>query len=100
MESEKLTAWDRVTIARNANRPTALDYIENIFTHYGINPNLVCELACGTGNVTIPLAKRGYDMTAVDISEDMYEIPAEDAYIETDENGVVIEPDGGAEDAQ
>lgn len=36
----------------------------------------------------------------VDISEDMYEIPAEDAYIETDENGVVIEPDGGETDAQ
>ncbi|MEE1224675.1 MAG: class I SAM-dependent methyltransferase [Clostridia bacterium] len=53
------------------------DYIENIFTHYGINPNLVCELACGTGNVTIPLAKRGYDMTAVDISEDMLNIARE-----------------------
>lgn len=53
------------------------DYIENIFTIYGINPDLVCDLACGTGNITIPLAKRGYDMTAIDISEDMLNIARE-----------------------
>ena len=29
--SEKLTAWDRVSMARDLSRPTALDYIENIF---------------------------------------------------------------------
>lgn len=50
------------------------DYIENLFDMYGANPNLVCDLACGTGNITIPLAKRGYDMTGVDISEDMLNI--------------------------
>lgn len=53
------------------------DYIENIFGMYGINPNLVCDLACGTGNITIPLAKRGYDMTGVDISEDMLNVARE-----------------------
>ncbi len=36
----------------------------------------------------------------VDISPDMYEVPAEEAYIQTDENGVVIDLDGGADDAQ
>lgn len=55
------------------------DYIENIFDMYGINPNLVCDLACGTGNVTIPLARRGYDMTGVDISEDMLNIARQKA---------------------
>ena len=29
--SEKATAWDRVIIAREMDRPTALDYIEKIF---------------------------------------------------------------------
>ncbi len=56
---------------KDINYEHLADYIENIFSHYGVNPDLVCELACGTGNVTIPLAKRGYDMTAIDISEDM-----------------------------
>lgn len=55
------------------------DYIENIFTMYDINPDLVCDLACGTGNVTIPLARRGYDMTGVDISEDMLNIARDKA---------------------
>lgn len=62
---------------RDINYDRIADYIENIFSHYGINPSLVCDLACGTGNVTIPLAKRGYDMTAVDISEDMLNIARE-----------------------
>ncbi|MCH5209970.1 MAG: class I SAM-dependent methyltransferase [Oscillospiraceae bacterium] len=50
------------------------DYIENLFDMYSVNPHLVCDVACGTGNMTIPLAKRGYDMTGVDISEDMLNI--------------------------
>lgn len=53
------------------------DYIENIFSHYGISPDLVCDMACGTGNVTIPLAKRGYDMIAVDLSQDMLNVARE-----------------------
>lgn len=55
------------------------DYIENLFDMYGVNPDLVCDLACGTGNITIPLASRGYDMTGVDISEDMLNIAREKA---------------------
>lgn len=49
------------------------DYVENVFASYGLNPELVCELACGTGNITLPLAKRGYDMIATDKSCDMLE---------------------------
>lgn len=50
------------------------DYIENIFTINNVYPDLVCDMACGTGNMTIPLAKRGYNMTGLDISEDMLNI--------------------------
>lgn len=48
-----------------------VDYIENLFIHHGVDPQLVCELACGTGNMTIPLAKRGYEMIGIDLSADM-----------------------------
>ncbi len=47
------------------------DYIENLFILYGIDPQLICELACGTGNMTIPLAQRGYEMIGVDLSAEM-----------------------------
>lgn len=32
--SKKISAWDRVVMARDANRPTALDYIDNIFDEF------------------------------------------------------------------
>ena len=32
--SNRLTAWDRVKIAREPDRPTALDYIDNIFDEF------------------------------------------------------------------
>ena len=53
------------------NYPKWADYIENLFDHYDCSPDLVCDLACGTGNFTIELARRGYDMTGVDYSADM-----------------------------
>lgn len=34
MKTNKLTAWDRVLLAREAERPKALDYIENIFENF------------------------------------------------------------------
>ena len=34
MAKEKLSAWDRVEIARNPKRKTSLDYIENIFDDF------------------------------------------------------------------
>lgn len=53
------------------NYEKIVDFIENLFIENNISPELVCDLACGTGNVTIPMAKRGYDMTAVDKSPQM-----------------------------
>ena len=47
------------------------DFIEELFKERGRSPRLVADLACGTGNITIPLAKRGYDMTGVDGSAEM-----------------------------
>lgn len=38
---------------------------------YGIPRGKVCECACGTGSLTIPLSQMGYQMTGVDISPDM-----------------------------
>ncbi len=52
--TSKLTAWNRVELARRSGRPYTLDYIANIFTdfvelhgdrYFGDDPALVCGLA-------------------------------------------------------
>lgn len=48
-----------------------VDYIEKIWLKYNLDVKLVAELGCGTGNITIPLAKKGYDMIGVDLSDQM-----------------------------
>ncbi len=42
-----------------------------IMERYGVPRGKVCECACGTGSLTIPLARLGYQMTGVDLSQDM-----------------------------
>ncbi|MGN1115572.1 MAG: class I SAM-dependent DNA methyltransferase [Candidatus Ornithomonoglobus sp.] len=58
----------------DVNYPAWCDYIENLFDRHGAAPDTICELACGTGSMTAQLERRGYDMTGVDISEDMLEV--------------------------
>ena len=49
-------------------------YIDRVLTRH-LGPNrkecIVADLACGTGNITIPLANMGYDMIGLDVSTDM-----------------------------
>ncbi len=53
------------------------DFVEAQFARFAkTKPELVLDLAAGTGSMTIELAKRGYDMTAVDNSADMLSIAA------------------------
>jgi SAM-dependent methyltransferase len=48
------------------------DLIENIFQRYGDGAiRRVLDLGCGTGNHSIPLAQRGYEVTGVDRSAEM-----------------------------
>ncbi len=42
-------------------------------------PELVLDLGCGTGKMTLELARRGYDMTGVDLSPEMLDIARDEA---------------------
>lgn len=48
-----------------------VEYLEDIFKKYGYRPRRVLEIACGTGNISNILARKGYEVIASDISEDM-----------------------------
>ncbi len=51
------------------------DYIEKQFSLYANDsPTSILDLACGTGAMTVELAKRGYDMTGIDLSEEMLSV--------------------------
>lgn len=47
------------------------DFIESCFEQNRKRPEIVLDLACGTGRMTRELAARGYDMIGVDGSADM-----------------------------
>ena len=48
-------------------------YIQKIWDKFNIKPQLILDLACGTGNISSRLANLGYEMIGVDLSEDMLE---------------------------
>ena len=49
------------------------DFIQRVIERdmAGTNADLVLDLGCGTGSMTLELARRGYDMTGVDYSAEM-----------------------------
>ena len=42
-------------------------YIRELFDMYGPNPRRVLDIACGTGQVTVRLAKAGYELSLIHI---------------------------------
>lgn len=48
-----------------------VNYIHSLLKEGGINEGIICELGCGTGEVTRRLRKLDYDMIGIDVSEDM-----------------------------
>ena len=57
--------------------PAWADYVEKHFRRRGLPGNTVLDLACGTGSLTMELARRGYEMIGVDLSPEMLAEAAE-----------------------
>ncbi len=57
------------------------DFIETVIKkHKGFEEeNLILDLGCGTGKMTLELARRGYDMTGVDNSSEMLDRASSEA---------------------
>lgn len=56
-----------------------IDYLESIMASLRFSAHTVADLACGTGNTTLPLARRGYRACGVDLSPEMVAVAREKA---------------------
>ena len=63
------TVYDR--LMADVNYPAWAAFYQTLLTLYGLRTGKLCECACGTGSFTIPLCGMGYQMTGVDLSEEM-----------------------------
>ena len=52
-------------------------YLLRIFEKFGAKPDLILDLACGTGSISCLLAKKGFEMIGVDASEEMLSVAYE-----------------------
>ena len=58
-------------LMQNVDYDSRAQYIDRLIRKYKPNANLLVDLACGTGSMTVKFAQMGYDVIGVDISEDM-----------------------------
>ena len=49
-------------------------YLVDTFKKHDVHPKTILDIACGTGNITIPMAQMGYKVTGIDISESMLSV--------------------------
>lgn len=56
-----------------------IDYLELIMARFGHKAKTIADLACGTGNTTFPLARRGYRTFGVDLAGEMLAVAREKA---------------------
>lgn len=72
MSAYEALAFSYDAFNREVDHAAFADFFEAAFDRYlEKRPELVLDLGCGTGSMTLELARRGYDMIGVDSSADM-----------------------------
>lgn len=59
--------------------PGWAEYYLTLIREAGVQPNELCDCACGTGSMTLEFARRGMRVTGVDISREMLELASQKA---------------------
>ena len=62
-------SYDRLT--NDVDYRATVDFYRDILEQEGLHPRTAVDLACGTGTVSLLLARQGLDVTGVDLSEEM-----------------------------
>lgn len=69
-----------------------LSFLEEIWRKEGLEPQVIADLGCGTGNLLVPLTKKGYRTMGVDLSFDML-CQAEKKLREAGRSSILLEQD-------
>lgn len=77
MSSYKCFARFYDELTENAEYVKRSDYIYDFLNQEGITSGMILDLACGTCSVSLELAKKGYRIIGLDLSENMLEIASE-----------------------
>jgi SAM-dependent methyltransferase len=70
--SELAKYYDRIYWWKDYNQE--VDFLTKVLKRYEVRGKCILEVACGTGNHTKILAAKGYEVTGVDINDDMLSI--------------------------
>ena len=62
--------------------PRWIRFLRDCFERYG-SPRSIVDLGCGTGKLSLPLAEYGFQVTGIDLSEDMLAVAADKASLIT-----------------
>ena len=69
-----------LTVYAHRNQVEAEKFINHILEKTGVAPgNSILDLACGAGRHSIAFAKRGYSVTAIDLSENLLRVGIREA---------------------
>ncbi len=68
------------TLTENVNYAARADYIADLLAEHGITGGILLDLACGTGTLSIEMAKKGFEVIGVDASADMLSAAMNNAY--------------------
>lgn len=67
-------------LTENVNYSARADYIADLLAENGITGGILLDLACGTGTLSIEMAKRGFEVIGVDSSGEMLSVAMNNAY--------------------
>ena len=85
MSAYETLAFSYDSLTQDIPYEQMLSYMEALLQRHGRHPETVLDLACGTGSMSVLLAKKGYRVLAADLSEEMLSMAWEKA-AELEEN--------------
>lgn len=70
--------YDKLT--NNVSYSQRADYFDTVLKQFHTSGPILLDLACGTGSLSVELAKRGYDVIGVDSSPEMLSVAMQKKY--------------------